>query len=77
MKLFRLLIDRKLCPIVMLCAKWAHNKTPLFKTTNGVKQGGVLSPIIFTFCGTFSYADDIIILAPTLTSAHHNYAIYM
>ena len=23
------------------------------------------------FCGTFSYADDIIILAPTLTSVHH------
>ena len=58
-KLFQLMIDRKLCPIVlrcilimymnqMLCVKWDHNKTPLFKTTNGVKQGGVLSPILFT-----------------------------
>ena len=24
-----------------------------------------------SFCGTFSYADDILILAPTLTSVHH------
>ena len=55
--------------------------------SNGVKQGSVLSPIIFTFyldelllrlresrmgchignvfCGAISYADDIILLAPS------------
>ncbi len=62
----------------------------LCSVSNGVKQGGVLSPILFTvyidelltrlsnarlgchvgniFCGALGYADDITLLAPTLSS---------
>ena len=63
------------------------SKSKIFSATNGVKQGGVLSPRLFNiylndllihlkslgigchmngqFVGTFIYADDITILAPT------------
>ena len=66
----------------------SHSKS--FKASNGVKQGGVMSPILFTvyidgllcrlrnagfgcyigtnFCGAFGYADDLVLLAPTVSS---------
>ena len=97
-KLFRLLLSRKLCPIVLRCllnlytnqqirVRWCNFTTHPSGITNGVKQGGVLSPVLFTvyidelltrlgdlrvgcyvgntFCGALSYADDILLLAPT------------
>ena len=64
--------------------------TDVCTISNGVKLGGVLSPILFTsyvdelltrlrdahlgchigslFCGVLGYADDVVILAPTLYS---------
>ncbi len=58
--------------------------------SKGIKQGGVISPILFTiyidqlllrlkckpfgchighnYCGALGYADDIVLLAPTLTN---------
>jgi hypothetical protein len=66
---------------------WSDYTSSTFKVSNGVKQGGVLSPILFAvyidellnylkeskvgchigllFLGALSYADDIILLAPT------------
>ena len=99
-KLFRKLIDIKLPAIYVrsllnnytnskLQVKWNNVKTDTFKCSNGVKQGGVLSPILFSiyvddllkelrvnstgchvntmFCGAFAYADDIVLLSPTVT----------
>lgn len=100
-KLFRLLLKKNLCPIVIrFLAKlytsqsirtiWGSFISEQVSVSNGVKQGGVLSPILFiiymdellhnlstsgvgcyignTFCGSFGFADDIILLSPTLMS---------
>jgi hypothetical protein len=98
-KLFRLLSSKGLCPMVarflalmyvnqVARVKWADYLTPTFDVTNGIKQGGVLAPILFTlyidelltrlkasgvgchlghiFMGALAYADDLMLLAPTL-----------
>ena len=50
-KLFRLLLSRGLCPVIYrLIATLYPNQTSFLETfwiSNGVKQGGVLSPILF------------------------------
>ena len=73
-----------------LRVEWENTFSPEFCVKNGVKQGGVLSPILFTvyfdelllklkdsgygcwigntFCGALTYADDVTLLSPTLTS---------
>ena len=100
-KLFKLLMKRNLCPIItrfltnlyttqVMRTKWGNVVSELVTVTNGVKQGGVMSPILFivymdellqylsssgvgcyignVFCGSFGYADDVILLSPTLMS---------
>ena len=58
-KLFRLLFKRGLCPLIIrflinmytsqsINVNWNGCVSNVFKTQNGVKQGGVLSPILFT-----------------------------
>ena len=101
-KLFQLLISRKMCPLTInlllqmytnqsLTVTWNGFETSAFRCRNGVKQGGVLSPLLFCvyvdellcrlkmlncgcyignhFVGSFGYADDLTILAPSLASA--------
>ena len=101
-KLFNLLIDKGLCPLVAkllvslytnqeMYVQWNTVNSRHFKCSNGIKQGGVLSPILFcvyidelllrlknsclgchignSFMGAFSYADDLTILAPTISAA--------
>ena len=57
-KLFKLLQKKGLCPIIIrflikmytcqkLRIKWGNELSPEFSVSNGVKQGGVLSPILF------------------------------
>ena len=57
-KLFRLLIDRGVCPVYCrfllnmylnqkLCVRWENTHSDKFGVSNGVKQGGVISPILF------------------------------
>jgi hypothetical protein len=68
--------------------KWGDVVSAQVQVSNGVKQGGVISPILFivymdellnnlrisgvgchvgnTYCGSFGYADDVIILASTM-----------
>ena len=98
-KLFSLLVDRSLCPVVCrllmfmytnqrLCVKWGSHVSRELSILNGVKQGGILSPILFTvymdvlllrlkraglgchignfFMGSVGYADDVVLLAPTV-----------
>ena len=70
--------------------KWVNCMSRAIKTSNGVKQGGNLSPVLFTlymdellvklkktgfgchigntFVGSMSYADDVVLLSPTLSS---------
>ena len=58
-KLFKLLLSRNVCPVVarFLCVmyttqsfrvKWCSHITELTRASNGVKQGGVMSPLLFT-----------------------------
>ena len=57
-KLFRLLIDRGICPVYCrfllnmyinqkLRVRWQNCHSAKFRVSNGVKQGGVISPILF------------------------------
>ena len=57
-KLFNLLIKKGLCPLTcrliaiiytnqLACVRWGQTKSKVFSVTNGVKQGGVMSPILF------------------------------
>jgi len=97
--LFRSLISKGICPVVcrfLVCfytsqcirVKWCNTLSQSCSILNGVKQGGVMSPILFSvyidgllcrlrdhgvgcraehvFLGAFAYADDLILLAPTL-----------
>ena len=101
-KLFRVLLDKNFCPVYarMLLhmyvnqrvrIKWRNEHSQFFKVANGVKQGGVLSPILFgiymdtllirlnekdigchlgsKYAGCFAYADDVVIMAPTVSAA--------
>ena len=74
-----------------LChVKWGDETSASFSISNGVKQGGVISPLLFslyidelflllkqsglgchvglTYAGAFGYADDIALVAPSLSS---------
>ena len=66
-KLFQLLIDRGINPYIIKCllymytnqhlnVSWNGCMSKYFSTTNGVKQGGVLSPILFAV-----YVDELLI----------------
>ena len=57
-KLFQILVERK-CPVYilrvlvfwyqeqMLCVKWGDSLSECFSVSNGIKQGGILSPKLF------------------------------
>lgn len=58
-KLFKILLNKGLCPMVTrllvymythqrVNVRWGNTTSKSFKVTNGVKQGGVLSPILFS-----------------------------
>ena len=102
-KLFRKLLDRKVCPLFCrlllnmhlnqrLQVRWENNYSDGFSVTNGVKQGGVISPVLFcvymdnflqelaasgvgcymgsVYAGAFGYADDLILLSPSVSALH-------
>ena len=77
--LFETLLKRGLCAVISrlllniythqsMYVKWSEVISKPFTPVNGVKQGGILSPILLTFMGAFRYADDIILLAPSKSS---------
>ncbi len=56
--MFKLLVDRKMPAIVIhllldnytrqnICTTWNDTKSQTFTALNGIRQGGVLSPLIF------------------------------
>ena len=58
-RLFELLRDRNMCPIVLrliitmyisqkMQVRWGEIVSSQFSVSNGVKQGGVMSPVLFT-----------------------------
>ena len=58
-KLFNILVGKGVCPTLLkllfnmysqqtMSVQWGNVTSDAFKTSNGVKQGGVLSPILFT-----------------------------
>ena len=98
-KLFNKLLERGMCPLTVrlllnmytnqkLQVKWNNDLSSKFEVTNGVRQGGILSPLLFTvyidelleklkrngigchmghhFVGALGYADDIILLCPSV-----------
>ena len=98
-KLFEKLLNKGMCPLTVrlllnmytkqkLQVKWNNHMTQKFNVTNGVRQGGVLSPLLFSvyidelleklgksgigchmgpyFVGALGYADDIILLCPSV-----------
>ena len=100
-KLFDKLLDRGMCPLTVrllfsmytqqkLQVKWDNHISDSFNVTNGVRQGGVLSPLLFSvfvdelleklkkkgigchidhlFTGALGYADDIILVCPSVTA---------
>ena len=101
LKLFDKLLDRGMCPLTVrlllnmytkqkLQVKWNNHISHSFDVTNGVRQGGVLSPLLFSvyvdelleklknkgigcsidhiFTGALGYADDIILICPSVTA---------
>jgi hypothetical protein len=57
-KLFKILYYKGMCPLVLrlivnmyvqaaMCIRWEDIISPMFDVSNGVKQGGVLSPLLF------------------------------
>ena len=97
---FMLLIERGLPPIVIRSlldlylrqrfrTRWKGCVSDEFKTSNGIRQGGVISPVLFCiyidelllrleskghgcwigqqFYGALGYADDLTLLAPTIS----------
>ncbi len=57
-KLFRILLEKKLCSLYCrlllnmyinkkLTVRWESTHSPYFDVTNGIEQGGVISPILF------------------------------
>ena len=100
-KLYECLLSRKICPLVVrylinmyilnnACVKFGNQLSEPFPISNGVKQGSILGPILFSIyldplikqildsgigcyvgsmaANILAYADDIVILAPTLFS---------
>ena len=98
-ELFRLLSERAVCPLILrllfnmyrkqrIQVRWGDSLSDMFSMSNGVKQGAVLSPVLFTayfdklferlrasgigchvgkmYAGAFGYADDVVLLAPSL-----------
>ena len=75
-----------------LRVRWETIHSEQFSVTNGVKQGGVISPILFciymdnllhevaasgigchmgnVYAGAFRYADDLILLSPSVAALH-------
>lgn len=101
-KLFELLLRKGLCPRIakllvlmytnqFMKVRWGDSVSNVFSCSNGVKQGGVLSPTLFcvffdqlltslklcgvgcyighVYVGALSYADDVVLLAPTRKAA--------
>ena len=93
-----------MCPIIIrlllnmytqqkLQVKWNNVISNQFNVSNGVCQGGIMSPLLFRiyiddlllelknsgigctvgnyYCGAFGYADDLILLCPTITGIEH------
>ena len=98
--LFRILLNRQMSPLVLrllfymytnqkLQVRWGGTVSNKFTASNGVKQGDILSPILFSvymdelferleksgvgchmgnhYTGSLGYADDLTLLAPTLS----------
>lgn len=102
-ELFKILCEREMCPVYRrllfnlyddqrIRVRWDNCLSNMFEMRNGVRQGAVLSPNLFTlyidgllqllkqsgvgchvgntYAGAFGYADDIVLLAPSLDSLH-------
>ena len=76
-KLFRILIEKGLCPLVvkvlislhydqLVRIRWGAKYTDKFSVCNGVKQGGNISPILFTI-----YSDQILMKLKSNGSGCH------
>ncbi len=89
-KFFRMLLENKLCPLycrfllnmninIKLRVRWQSTHSPYFNISNGVKQGGDISSILFciymvgcymvdVFAGATGYADNSKLLTPSVNA---------
>ena len=100
-KLFKILLERNINPLICrlllymytnqkLRVKWANEYSGEFTVSNGVKQGGVISPLLYciyidglineliasgvgcfmgsVYAGIFMFADDLKLLAPSVSA---------
>ena len=80
-KLFRELLKHEMSPLVLrlllflytnqtLRVKWGSVMSESFTVMNGVKQGGVLSPVLFAVELGVTWVDTMPVLSPMLMILH-------
>ena len=76
--LFNMLLDKKICPSTVellyymytnqsCYITWSNYRSETFNISNGVKQGGIISPLLFSiYIDNYFYYFGLVVLVATL-----------